>query len=640
MEVREKFEKNENLDILEDKISFIKSKFPHCFNKEGALDFKKLQSELSEEIDIENEGYSLNWLGKSYANVLVNLETETVLSPDLNHNNLDGNKESHNFYIKGDNLDVLKHLVNAYTDSIDIIYIDPPYNTGSDDFIYQDNFNFTPEKLHELASVSIEEAKRILDFTERKSNSHSAWLTFMYPRLFIARELLKDDGIIMISIDDNEHAQLKLLCDNEVFGENNFIGTVTWEKRTKAQNTEDARDMFQSKTEYILLYKKNQQKIRFNLEVKYTKDYPEKDEKGPFRYYRVEQMSALGMRGRETMIYPILGVYPDEGKQWKLGKDTIDGYQKRDDLLLLDGKPCCKIRPEDEDAKGYFPYWSHFFDKDSYGTAETGKSELTEILNTNKHDFETVKPLALIKKLLFHKKTSNDEIILDFFSGSGTTAHAVMLLNAEDKISNVENGGKRKYIMVQLPEPTKEGSNAREYGYKDITDIGIDRIKKAAQKIKNDTNADIDYGFKIFEIKNITEKVLQNDLSRMLNFTGSTVSDDTILNQFGKETVLTTWMLEDGHPLTVNYEEVDLGDGYIGFKAEDTLYLLDGDFTVETNLKVLIEKVEKEAKVFKVSKIVLFGYSFATQTIASLQDNMKHLRNGRSSADIHVEVRY
>lgn len=637
--MREKFEKNENLDILESKLEFIKSKFPHCFTKDGALDFKKLEMELSEAVNIENEGYSLNWLGKSYAKVVANLETETVISPDIKHNNKELNKNSQNVYIKGDNLDVLKHLVNAYTGRVNIIYIDPPYNTGSGDFIYQDNFNFTPEKLSELANLNIEEAERILDFTERKSNSHSAWLTFMYPRLFVARELLSDDGIIMISIDDNEQAQLKLLCD-EIFGESNFIGTVTWEKRTKAQNTKDARDMFQSKTEYILLYKKLQHKIRFNLEVKYSKDYPESDEKGSFRYYRVEQMSAYGMRGRETMIYPILGVYPEDGKQWKLGIDTINGYEKRGDLLLLEGKPCVKIRPEDEDAKGYFPFWSHFFDKDSYGTAETGKSELTEILNTNQHDFETVKPLALIKKLLFHKKSPEDEIILDFFSGSGTTAHAVMLLNAEDKLSGVENGANRRYIMVQLPEPTEENSNAREYGYNDITDIGIDRIKKASKKIMKDTNADIDYGFKLFETKDITNEILENDLSRMLNFTGSTINDNTILNQFGKETVLTTWMLEDGHHLTVNYDEVDLGDGYIAYKAEDTLYLLDGDFSIDTNLKVLIEKIEKEAKVFKLSKVVLFGYSFATQTIASLQDNMKHLRNGRSSADIHVEVRY
>lgn len=624
--MKNQLEKNEDFNLKEAQLDLLKTKFPQCFLKDGSFDIKRFEEEISLTTNVVNEGYSLNWLGKSYAKIIANLDTETMISPDLEHNAKEENKDSQNVYIKGDNLDVLKHLVNAYSNKIKVIYIDPPYNTGSDGFVYNDNFTFTAEKLSELANIEIEESKRVLKFTARNSNSHSAWLTFMYPRLFIARELLSDDGIIIISIDDNEQAQLKYLCD-EIFGEGNFIGTTTWEKRTKAQNTEDAKKMFQSKTEYIFLYKKNQEKIRFNLEVKYSKDYTELDENGSFRYQKVEQMSSLGMRGRETMIFPILNVDPEDGKQWKHGEDTINKFLQRNDLELIQNKPYFKIRPYDEDAKAYFPFWSHFFDKDSYGTAETGKAELTGILNTNKHDFETVKPLALIKKLLFHNKTSNNELILDFFSGSGTTAHAVMQLNAED-------GKQRKYIMVQIPELTKQGSSAREYGYNDITMIGLDRIKKASEKIKEQTNADIDYGFKLFE----TVPISKNTIDKIETFQAEMISTDEILNEIGLEKVLTTWLLEDGHELTVNCISIDLGN-YESFKVENTLYLLSKSFTIEENFKKIIEMLENDSD-FVITKIVVLGYSFDTQTLLSLKENVKHLINGRKSADVHLEVRY
>lgn len=624
--MKDRIEANEHFNLKEFNLDLLKRSFPQFFLKNGSFDMKRFEEEISTTTNVEKEGYSLNWLGKSYAKVIANLDTETMITPDLNHNEQLENKDSENLYIKGDNLDVLKHLVNAYSNEIKIIYIDPPYNTGSDEFVYNDDFNFTPQQLSDLADIDPEESKRILDFTDRNSNSHSAWLTFMYPRLFVARELLSEDGIIMISIDDNEFAQLKFLC-NEIYGEDNFVGTITWEKRTKAQNTLDAREMLQSKTEYILLYKKTQNAIRFNLEVKYTKDYPESDKKGVFRYQRVEQMSSLGMRGRETMIFPILGINPEESKQWKHGQDTINTFSKRDDLILIDNKPYFKIRPSDEDAQGYFPFWSHFFDKDSYGTAETGKKELTNILNTNKHDFETVKPLALIRKLLFHNKTSENEIILDFFSGSGTTAHAIMQLNAEDE-------KKRRYIMVQIPEPIKEGSSAKEYGYKDITEIGIERIKKAAEKIKEEKSAKIDYGFKVYR----TVPIAKPTLDKMIDFKGEFISTDEILSDMNLDTVLSTWLLRDGHQLTTKCELVDLNN-YEAYKVGSTLYLLNKSFSIEENFKRIVENLEKD-KDFVITKIVVMGYSFDTQTLLSLQENVKHLINGRKSADVHLEVRY
>jgi adenine-specific DNA-methyltransferase len=231
-------------------------------------------------------------------------------------------------------------------------------------------------------------------------------------------------------------------------------------------------------------------------------------------------MSALGIRGRETMIYPIMGVWPGKDKQWKIGKEKIEFFLNRGDLLLLSGAPYLKIRPIDEDNDIYKPFWSHFFDKDIYGTAESAKKELTFFLGTNKHDFETVKPVSLIMKLIFHviDGTGENDIILDFFSGSATTAHAVMQLNAED-------GGNRRFIMVQLPESCDENSEAYKAGYKNICEIGKERIRRAGERIKEEIgeNGQLklgedpkkvpDIGFKVFRASdtNIKWNLVESD---------------------------------------------------------------------------------------------------------------------------------
>lgn len=220
---------NKDLEIL-------KQNFPSCFDKNGAFDFEKFKTQLSKnEINFSKESYGMDWLGKSYARLLATDETTTLLKEDEKFNQKGDNATSENLLIKGDNLDVLKHLSNAYHEKIKMIYIDPPYNTGSDGFVYADDRKFTIEELQELSGVSEERAKRILDFTQSKSNSHSAWLTFMYPRLYIAKQLLKDDGVIFISIDENEHSQLRLLCD-EIFGEQNFITSFIWKNKKGGGN--------------------------------------------------------------------------------------------------------------------------------------------------------------------------------------------------------------------------------------------------------------------------------------------------------------------------------------------------------------------------------------------------------------------
>lgn len=230
-----------------------------------------------------------------------------------------------------------------------------------------------------------------------------------------------------------------MLCNN-IFNEQNFVGTITWEKRTKAQNTKTAREMFQSKTEYILVYKKTSDKIKFNLEITGEKIYDLEDKNGLYRLKLVEEMSAMGMRSRKTMIYPIDGIKPRDGFQWKIGEKEIVKYKNRGDIVIIARKVYIKMRPHDETTETFLPFWSHFFDKDTTGTSEKGKSELTEILGTNTHEFETVKPINLIKKLLFHVNKNKKEIVLDFFAGSGTTGHAILELNKKD-------GGNRQFIL-------------------------------------------------------------------------------------------------------------------------------------------------------------------------------------------------
>jgi len=354
-----------------------------------------------------------------------------------------------NILIEGDNYHALSVLNYTHQGKIDVIYIDPPYNKGRKDFKYNDRW------------VQPEDTYR-----------HSMWISFMYKRLQLAKPLLSEGGIIFISIDDIEFAQLKLICD-EIFSEHNFVGTITWEKRTKAQNTETAREMLQSKTEYILVYKRSLDRMKFNLEVVGEKVYDLQDERGLYRLKLIEEMSARGMRGRPTMIFNIEGIMPRKGYQWKFGEDEVQKYKERDDIEIVGGRPHLKIRPQDEITQKFLPFWSHFFDKDTYGTAEKGKAELTEILGTNEHDFETVKPLNLIKKILFHVNRGGREIVLDFFAGSGTTGHAVLNIN------NIDDG-RRTFILC-----TNDEENI-------CTDICYPRLQKAIKGYQTPKGEEID----------------------------------------------------------------------------------------------------------------------------------------------------
>ena len=249
--IRNILEENDNVQPNDRTMEVLHREFPQCFNAEGKFDIAALQELLQDKVDLVKEGSGFNFLGKNYASLLGSMDTTTVLVPDTEHNEKPENKDSQNVYISGDNLDALKHLVKSYSGKVKCIYIDPPYNTGSDGFVYNDKFKFTAEELEEKLSISEEQAQRIFAMTTRGAASHAAWLTFMMPRLQYAKDLLSDDGVIFISIDDNEQANLKLLCDY-VFGEENFIAQFIWEKRLNRENRAETS----IRHDYILCYSK------------------------------------------------------------------------------------------------------------------------------------------------------------------------------------------------------------------------------------------------------------------------------------------------------------------------------------------------------------------------------------------------
>lgn len=540
-----------------------------------AIDKDILEQEISSKVvEGREERYQFTWPDKKQSILAANAPISKTLRPcRAESKNFD---TTENLYIEGDNLEVLKLLQETYLGKIKMIYIDPPYNTGND-FVYNDDFKQTTEEYLEDSGQFDEEGNRLEKNLESNGRFHTDWLNMIYPRLKLARNLLSDDGVIFISIDDNEQSNLKKVCD-EVFGETNYIGNIHWESKTKSQNTKTAYNKLQPKCENILLYKKLT-KNRFNLIKKDEKNYYLSDDNGIYREHVLELMNANGIRGRDTMVYDISdgnsAVSPPTGKQWKLGKDQIEIYNKRGDLRIEDGKVILNLRPIDERTEITIPFWG-FFDK-SIGTTESAKTCLKKEFDNNAV-FETVKPIDLIKRLVFHA-SEKDSYILDFFSGSATTAEAVMQLNAED-------GGNRKFIMVQLPEQTDEKSEAYKAGYKNICEIGKERIRRAGEKIlgenKEKENIDkLDVGFRVLK----TDTSNMKDVYYTPENTEQSFLDnleDNIKEDRTQEDLLFQVMLDLGVPLSSAIEVEQIEDAKV-FKVEDRFLVacFDGSISDE-----------------------------------------------------------
>lgn len=642
------------------KLDELKDKLPEYFTKNGDFDLVKLQNDLRKNnVNELTSGYQLDFIGKDYARKQAGERPTTVIVPDKEHNSKDENKKSRNLFFTGDNLEILRHLQANYNDSVDFIYIDPPYNTGTDGFVYPDTFEYRDEQLKDMFGLDEDGLKRLKSIQGK--STHSAWLTFMYPRLYLAKQLLKDTGVIFISIDDNEQANLKILMDN-IFGEGSFVGNIAWESKTKSQNTKDAFDKLQPRVEHIFVYEKLNHR-HFNLEVREHKRYELEDDKGKYREKLVEQMSANGQRGRESMIFSIKGVFPSKGKQWKLGEETITNYESRGDLYIKNGKPYIKLRPGDERSEQTNPFWA-FFDK-SIGTAESGKKEVNKFFN-NEAVFDTVKPTNLIKQLLKHGSNKND-IILDFFSGSSTTANAVMQLNSEDE-------GNRQFIMATLPEPTykldkswkkvptKGGTAAFNAGFNSIDEISRERIELAAKQIKSqntDLSKDFDAGFQHYYVVPPTIQTLDNlDFSNELQLN---LFDDMITpfssaslmqshlktdpredpiwhgynisgNVSGFDTILQTWLVSDGYKFDVIINSIDFDGYYVPYVDETRVYLINEGWNSK-NTKCLINDIGN----YKISiqTIVIYGYSFSLESLRELEIALQQL-----DIKVNLIVRY
>lgn len=492
----------ESEDIQQDNVAKIAALFPNCVTEaqdenghlKKAINFELLKQMLSDSVIDGDEAYEFTWVGKKASIVEANRPIRKTLRPCKEDSvNWD---TTENLYIEGDNLEVLKLLQESYLGKVKMIYIDPPYNTGND-FIYNDDFKMSSEEYADESGAFDDEGNRMFKNTDSNGRFHSDWCSMIYSRLMLARNLLSKDGVIFISIDEHEDSNLKKICD-EIYGRANYIGDIVWESTTQPINAGSAQFGLQKKTEPIIVYAKQKENIK-GFVLKETDNglkYPHVGKYGPCRFEIIEKSDA-GSYSRPSMKFQILGQYPREGKRWQIGEETARQLEREGKVEIVDGIVKKAVYPEDEkDKKQYVPFWS-FFDAKQYGTAQTGKDELNKVMETAM-GFDTVKPIALIKSIIFHMGENN--IILDFFSGSATTAHAVMQLNAED-------GGHRKFIMVQLPEETDEKSEAFKAGYKNICEIGKERIRRAAKKIHQDNpDATFDDGFRVLKLDDTNMK--------------------------------------------------------------------------------------------------------------------------------------
>ncbi|MCD8235283.1 MAG: site-specific DNA-methyltransferase [Prevotellaceae bacterium] len=572
--------------------------------------------------------------------MLASLDTTTVIVPDETHNSLPENQNSQNIYISGDNLDALKHLLKSYAGHIKCIYIDPPYNTGSDGFVYNDKFNFTAEELSVKLSTTLEKAQHILDLTRRGSASHSAWLMFMLPRLLLARDLLSKDGVIFISIDDNEQSNLKLLCD-DIFGEENFVALFPWRKRTAKS---DVPFGVSQDYEWIMAYAHTDGFIA-GIDGKGRKYYETEDFPGrPWRVHDLTTQRTASERPNSdfTIINPKNGKeYPVNTQAvWRITKEGFPQYLATNRIVfpgdydfLKITKPVLRYWKEDDmkkagDRFGLYAVSTHL--PTDIGMSQDGTKDFNELFDAKVFNFP--KPVSLIKYLIdgaVEKDKDSPVIILDFFSGSATTAQAVMEMNSADDGYNLQ------YILVQLPEKIEANTEAYNKGYKTIDEIGMERIRRAARKIKNDVfRANDDLGFKHYTLREPSSFAIE----KMETFNPKALfADKTLFEEFGISTILTTWLVRDGYTLTPEVETLVLG-GYKAYYIDKHLYLIEPELTNEA-VAMLLDKYQTEAS-FNPQNVVIYGYSFGWNELQSLKDSLQTIQSGDKNLRINFETRY
>lgn len=560
--------KMESVDMTEKNIEKIGELFPSCIteakdengNLKKAINFEMLKQLLSKDVIDGDEAYEFTWVGKKESIVEANKPIRKTLRPCKEESvNWD---DTENLYIEGDNLEVLKLLQESYLGKVKMIYIDPPYNTGND-FIYNDDFKVQSEEWSVESGAVDEEGNRLFRNTDSNGRFHSDWCSMIYSRLMLARNLLSDDGAIFISIDDNEVDNLKKICD-EIFGADNFRNTILVRRRIKSLNSQFADNGLYSMNvgfEYVLLYSKSNRFLMNAIRMK--KENPPK--KGRWDVF-------WSNADRPTMRYEVLGFTPTSG-QWRNSKEKAD-------IAVANYK---KYQSEFENSMSIEEYYkmtgiSNFIRRIPNGAGKNGGVQhwvapSDTMLRTNNWTdievsqigkeiyipFDNPKSKLLIMELIKLVNLNSDDVVLDFFSGSATTAHAVMQLNAED-------GGNRKFIMVQLPEKTDEKSEAYKAGYKNICEIGKERIRRAGKKILEDNstlnsqNSTLDVGFRVLKLadSNMTDVFYSpSEYSQNLleQFESNIKADRNDLD------LLFGCLLDWGLPLSLPYKSVNI-DGY------------------------------------------------------------------------------
>ena len=560
-------------DIVGEKLQELLKIFPEVRTEGGKIDFERLKGVLGAKVDVGKERYGMNWPGK--ADCLKTIQQPslgTLLPCPTESVNFD---TTENLFIEGDNLEVLKLLQKSYPGKVKMIYIDPPYNTGND-FIYPDNFTESLQTYLEYTGQADAEGKKFGTNTEADGRFHSKWLNMMYPRLYLAKNLLREDGVIFISIDDIEMRDLRSLCD-EIFGEENFIDNIIWKKRYGGGAKEKH---LVSVHEYILAYAKDINSIG-ELFVPYSQEtidryYTQRDEnyktRGPYRTHPLEATKSMGERKNLVFRIPT----PDGNqvmpkRQWLWGKERVETALAKDELAFSqdkDGNWTIHTKQYLRDENGTIRQSKAFSIIDDVYT-QHGTNEIIELFG-DAQVFSFPKPTGLMKPLL-DLATNKDSIILDFFAGSGTTADAVIQMNKKDN-------GNRKYLLVQLPEPCAQESIAFKAGFKTIADIGKERIRRVIHKLNAADAGKMvldgvnkqDRGFRVFKLAESNFKTwdaqgahdaaeLEKQLEMHITHIRADRSPDDILSEI---------ILKSGFSLTVPVVKLDLA-GKIVFNIDD-----------------------------------------------------------------------
>lgn len=589
----------QSMDKVAANVAKIRELFPNCvterINNEGklehAIDFDMLKQELSDHVvDGLQERYQFTWPDKRKAILAANAPINKTLRPCREESVDFDNTE--NLYIEGDNLDVLKLLQETYLGKVKMIYIDPPYNTGRD-FVYNDNFRQSAQEYIVNSGQVDSEGNRLEINSSSEARYHTNWLNMMYPRLKLAKDLLSDDGVIFISIDENEVRNLMEIC-NEIFGENNLVADIPWQSRASIQNDTD----FSINHEYIIVYAKIRRTVNRRLKENNYKEWIKRDsfvckplpldksnfdnpDNDPRGLWKADPFDAPNIRPNLTyeIINPNTGAkhLPPRGRCWRTDAFKFANALKDNRIVFGsngNGRPQLKVFYDEKKLFGSID--NSWFSADRVGTTTNGTKELIKIFDGIKA-FDTPKPVSILSKLLYLANLDTNSLILDFFSGSATTAHAVMQLNAED-------GGKRKFIMVQLQEECAENSEAYKAGYKNICEIGKERIRRAGQKIKEEnplTTQDLDIGF----------RVLKCDSSNMedVYFTPKEYMDkqqslfvDNIKKDRSEEDLLFDAMLKLDTPLSSKIEKISIAGKTVYNMAQGHLMAcFDKDVTDE-----------------------------------------------------------